>query len=72
MKLSFKDVDCAGILLLEMACALLVDVYGRIFLTFLGGEGPANSTTESTLSIDFCYLYGLALVSIFKLTAEFV
>ena len=55
-------VVCAGTLLLEAACALLVDVYGRIFLTFLGGEGPANSTTDSTLSTDLGYLSGLALV----------
>ena len=55
-------VACAGTLLLEAACALLVDVYGRIFLTFLGGEGPANSTTDSTLSTDLGYLSGLALV----------
>ena len=62
MKLLFRVVACAGILLLEAACALLVDVYGRIFLTFLGGEGPANSTTDSTLSIDLGYRSGLALV----------
>ena len=72
MKLLFRVAGCAGTPLLEAAYALLVDVYGRIFLTFLGGEGPANSTTDSTLSIDLGYLCGLALVSIFRLTAEFV